>query len=132
MVSVIEEVVAERRRQDEKWGEQNHPDGPGYAAEYSYYYGPRAEVERKQNDVLARKGRLHWAGILLEEVYEALAESDPAKLREELIQVAAVAVAWVECIDRRAIPYEVVAVNADYDVECSHCPAAYDGEGCCR
>jgi hypothetical protein len=34
-------------------------------------------------------------------VAEALAEDDPTLLRAELIQVAAVAVAWVEAIDRR-------------------------------
>lgn len=36
----------------------------------------------------------------VEEVYEALAESDENKLTEELIQVAAVCVAWVENITR--------------------------------
>lgn len=30
-----------------------------------------------------------------------MAEKDPVNLRAELIQVAAVAVAWVEAIDRR-------------------------------
>ncbi|MEY9934267.1 hypothetical protein ABH926_008932 [Catenulispora sp. GP43] len=39
--------------------------------------------------------------MLLEEVYEALAEVDPAALRAELVQVAAVAAAWVEDIDSR-------------------------------
>jgi len=34
-----------------------------------------------------------WAG--------AIAERDPAKLRAELIQVAAVAVQWIQAIDRR-------------------------------
>ena len=34
---------------------------------------------------------------------KALAEVEPAKLREELIQVAAVAVAWIEAIDRREV-----------------------------
>jgi malonyl CoA-acyl carrier protein transacylase len=42
-----------------------------------------------------------WEHILTEEHYEAMAEEDPTRLREELIQVAAVAVAWVEAIDRR-------------------------------
>jgi hypothetical protein len=40
--------------------------------------------------------------ILREEVYEAFAEEDPAALRTELIQVAAVAATWVDAIDRRA------------------------------
>ena len=45
-----------------------------------------------------------WADILREEYFEALAETDPARLRVELIQVAAVAVAWVEAIDRAEAP----------------------------
>ena len=39
--------------------------------------------------------------LVREEVAEAFAESDPARLREELIQVAALAVSWVEKIDAR-------------------------------
>jgi hypothetical protein len=38
---------------------------------------------------------------LLEEVFEAMAEDSPVKLAHELTQVAAVAVAWVEAIERR-------------------------------
>lgn len=48
-----------------------------------------------------RVGKGTWRHILQEEVAEAFAELDPAPLREELIQVAAVAVAWIEAIDRR-------------------------------
>lgn len=44
-----------------------------------------------------------WLLIALEEVFEALAESDPAKLRAELVQSAAVHVAWIEAIDRRSV-----------------------------
>jgi len=43
-----------------------------------------------------------FAGMLLEEIYEALAESDPQKMRAELIQVLAVAMKMVEAIDRGA------------------------------
>jgi NTP pyrophosphatase (non-canonical NTP hydrolase) len=42
-----------------------------------------------------------WFGILMEEVYEAFAETDPAKQREEMVQVAAVAVQIIKCLDRR-------------------------------
>jgi len=56
----------------------------------------------RATDVAAAFGRVSWADILLEEVFEALAEDDPAALRVELIQVAAVAVQWVEAIDRKA------------------------------
>lgn len=65
--------MTERIKQDAKWGIQDH-DAKG------------------------------WLPILTEEVGEAakaMNENDPG-LREELIQVAAVAMAWVEAMDRRA------------------------------
>ena len=42
------------------------------------------------------------ADILAEEVAEVYAESDPDRLRAELIQVAAVCVQWIEAIDGRS------------------------------
>ncbi len=60
--------------------------------------GARAHAERA-----AKGGYLTWAHILTEEFYEAMAEEDQARLRAELIQVAAVAVAWIEQIDRRRV-----------------------------
>jgi NTP pyrophosphatase (non-canonical NTP hydrolase) len=47
---------------------------------------------------------LSWDKILVEEVAEAVeaaANGDLTALREELVQVAAVAVAWIEAINRR-------------------------------
>ena len=98
--SVLDEVADERASQDEKWGEQNHPDGTGGPG----YYSQLADLTKRLNNEYARAadGSLSWQGILKEEVYEAFAESDPVKLRTELVQVAAVAVAWIEAIDRRA------------------------------
>jgi len=93
---VLQEVCDERDEQDDKWGEQNHPDGTG---------GERAKAAADT----CRKARQRafsdedgtWLHILGEEVAEAFAEADPEKLRVELVQVAAVAVAWIEAIDRR-------------------------------
>jgi hypothetical protein len=92
---VLADVAAERARQDDKWGEQDHPDGTGA-------FKPEADAARERCERLFASGHPMWWPILLEEVYEALAEEAPIKLREELIPVAAVAVAWVEAIDRRA------------------------------
>ena len=39
--------------------------------------------------------------LLREEIAEVFVESDADRLREELIQVAALAVSWVEKIDAR-------------------------------
>jgi hypothetical protein len=94
---VLSEIAAERAAQDVKWGEQNHPDGTG-----GLIAQEEAAIERAWTNDQAAAGVLTWADILQEEVSEAFAEDDPAKLRAELVQVAAVAVAWVAAIDRRA------------------------------
>jgi hypothetical protein len=93
---VLGEIVAERTRQDVRWGEQNHPDGTAITGD-----DERAASARHTCQSMAARGEVTWRDILWEEVAEALAESDPARLRAELIQVAAVAAAWVEAIDRR-------------------------------
>lgn len=70
----LNEVDQERDRQDRKWGSQRHLD------------------DRT------------WLTILVEEVGEiarASLEHDPEGLRKELVQVAAVAVAWMEGVDSR-------------------------------
>lgn len=101
---VLAEVAEERRHQDAKWGEQNHPDGTGTKLDAA-----TRELTRENCDAEHRAGRGAWRHILSEEVMEAYAESDPAKLRAELIQVAAVAVGWIEAIDRRAHPPAALA-----------------------
>lgn len=52
-------------------------------------------------DRAAASGVLAWRDVLLEEVHEALAESDQDRLRAELLQVAAVCAAWISDIDSR-------------------------------
>lgn len=89
-------VDDERRRQLAQWGDQRHPDGTGSLTQITNMDSIRAGVERA-----AAEGRQVWANILGEEVAEVLAESDPAKLRAELVQVAAVCAAWISDIDRR-------------------------------
>lgn len=105
---VLTEVHAERNRQDRKWGEQNHPDGTGPDVWWTGHIGPARAVRdtyRALTDYHADNREsepLTWLDILREEIGEAFAESDPDALRAELIQVAAVAVQWVQAIDRRA------------------------------
>lgn len=95
---MLVEVRRERTRQHDKWGEQNHDDG-------------------------------WWTAILAEEVGEAAQAAlqahfpdDGSKtlddLREELIQVAAVAVAWIEAIDRRPSGEHEHVIDGDF---CSTC-----------
>lgn len=66
----IELIIDERKRQDEKWGKSDHSD-------------------------------FVWNAIMNEEVGEVAHEVlNPARfsLRDEVVQVAAVAVAWLESI----------------------------------
>ena len=120
---VITDVIQERIRQDLKWGEpKRQPDGTGperrplrgIAVAHEDFHGgdpldpaqaTAKQLEEFAKDAInksARIGSVTFAEILLEEVFEALAESDRAKLRAELVQVAAVAVKWVEVLDREA------------------------------
>ena len=72
------DIVEERRNQDKKWGEQNHDD-------------------------------YIWHAILTEEIgevsqailHDRFGGAAAGTVRTELVQVAAVALAWIECIDRR-------------------------------
>lgn len=98
------EVGVERERQFAKWGPQHHPDGSGACWPFlmtGLSYGTLADTARIVCDDNAEHGEGTWADILLEELFEALAEEDTVKLRKELVQVAAVAAAWVEDIDSR-------------------------------
>ena len=71
--TVAHESVEEGCRQVEKWGLQHHDHG-------------------------------YWLGILGEEFGEVakawIEEAPTEELRKELIQTAAVALSWVDCIDR--------------------------------
>lgn len=90
------EVDTERQRQLAKWGDQHHPDGTG-----SPVMREQADSARAACQYLADNGGPDWRAILLEEVHEALAESDPKALRTELVQCAAVIQAWITDIDSR-------------------------------
>lgn len=96
--AILAEVAAERRRQDERWGRQDHL---WYSSDADSAAPSRADVWRIV-ETRSREGTLRWADILLEEVAEAVNEPDDRHARAELVQVAAVAVAAIEAIDRRA------------------------------
>ena len=95
MLKVLQEILTERSRQDNKWGQQNH--GPAvWLMILSEEFGEAAReindfhflMERERNTreyVPANRAKLR----------ELL-----AKMRVELIQTAAVAVAFIESIDR--------------------------------
>ncbi len=85
-------------------GERKHgntfaeaPDGTGEWA--------RSEVNVLQalHDAAVKDGTVTRAAVFLEEVAEAMAETSDEPLESELVQVASVAVRWVERIARRFV-----------------------------
>lgn len=102
-LSVLADVNEERYQQANKWGPQHHPDQlPGSKlAGHSFKYLADAYKQSNDSDEAKAPEFTNWTNILLEEVFEALSEHDIAMLRKELVQVAAVAVAWIEDIDYR-------------------------------
>jgi len=92
----LAEVQREMERQIELWGVQHHPSGTGYALSASTLEFARDNFAKCQ-----KIGLLTWHEILEEEVHEAYVETDPQKLRTELIQVAAVALSWVRDLDTK-------------------------------
>lgn len=99
VTKIVRDLANERMRQDKLWGVQNHPNGTGMVGD-----SDRADSAKHVCQVMFRNDMGSWRDILHEEVQEAFAEHDPELLRTELIQVAAVALAWVENIDRGGQP----------------------------
>lgn len=93
---ILSDVIYERQRQHARWGRQSHPDGTGGMSAVL-----AREAAQRECDDLTVSGLLTWRAILAEEVAEAFAEVDQDRLREELVQIAAVAVQWIEALDRR-------------------------------
>jgi hypothetical protein len=99
--SVLREVLAERVRQDDRWGQQDHPmHAPGEEDGVLLLDWPFRDLEQVMKERFGY-GPPSWAVIQLEEVFEALAAKTLPEARAEFIQVAAVAVAAVESIDRK-------------------------------
>uniref|UniRef100_UPI00350E40F8 NUDIX hydrolase n=1 Tax=Nonomuraea pusilla TaxID=46177 RepID=UPI00350E40F8 len=99
LAKALADVVAERAAQDTTWGMQALPDGTGGPGTVA-----AADAARDETGAASRAGTLTWRHILMEEVLEAVAEDDPGRLRAELVQVAAVAVKWIQSLDRRSVP----------------------------
>jgi hypothetical protein len=93
---IFRSIHEERIRQDEKWGEQNHPmlNVPFTTEGMLQGQCTYKQLNDSKNDCC-------WYAILMEEVYEAFSETDHAKQREEMVQVAAVAVQIIEYLDRK-------------------------------
>src|SRR5687768_8043807 len=85
--NAIADITAERRRQDEQWGVQNH-----HPAYWLAILGK--QVGQLGSAILNRE----WADWT-----ESKRRADQ-KLRDEAVQIAAVALALIECIDAGEMP----------------------------
>lgn len=102
---IFNDIAAERARQEAKFPDQHLPNGTGpdwpiLGVPHNFWCGDAAETAKRLADTAAHHGTLTWHHVLNEEFREAAAEADPAKLRVELIQVAAVCVRWLEDLER--------------------------------
>ncbi|EJL6764546.1 TPA: hypothetical protein NIK62_000110 [Vibrio cholerae] len=97
---VIEQVIAEMVFQDMKWGESRTLNNHVWDSILSEEVG-----EVSEEAVLVWNAKL---GIKKGFASKFTLEQQTEKLRAELIQVAAVAIQWIEAIDRDSIEIEKV------------------------
>lgn len=91
---------------------QDHPSVVGYmpgwkdtdeyqaVARSIIYRIPTEELAKDLCEEAARVGVTTWAHIAVEELSEAVSAPNDTERRKELIQLAAVVVSWIECLDR--------------------------------
>ena len=105
--AVLELVFAERQSQEARYGEANlsTQSGTGPDVRWLLPYTTRSAVSIQHDlrdyyeDFEEETGSITWLHLVREEICEAFQESDPVRLAEELIQVAALCVSWVERLD---------------------------------
>ena len=100
-MTIYDEIIAERARQDAKWGEQNWPS----VDSNEYLRGSwksKEEIAKILCEAHLKNGSVTFLHIAEEEFCEVAAAPDDVARRAELVQLAAVCVQWIEAIDRRA------------------------------
>lgn len=104
---VLESVRKERARQFTQYGVNKWEDGTGPKTAWLL---PLSSVSAEEAESVLRAdyeefeeevGEITWVHLVREEIAEAFQENDPDRLEAELLQVAALAVAWVEDIRSR-------------------------------
>lgn len=91
----------ERKRQDARWGVQDH-DIAGVGESRRELYKECADEIKNSNDRFVLAGlELSWDTILLEEIYEVFSAESNEERVEELVQVLAVGMEIIENIIRR-------------------------------
>ena len=118
--AVLDLVLEERRIQEARYGEANKTLESGSGPDTRWlapYTGDSAELiqrrlRREYEDFEDEVGEVTWVHLVREEIAEAFQESDPTRLAEELVQVAALCVSWVERLDTDAL-YALLPAEED-------------------
>ena len=100
---ILSDINSERERQDIKWGIQTHPSVmyPDPENNFSLYGILSEEKSRNLNEEAFSEGRGTWSHIALEEFAESIGCTNEKDREGELIQLAAVIVAWIEDLRKR-------------------------------
>ena len=99
---LFQAIQREQDRQLAKWGQQDHPSFLEMDDDEREDRRKFSEAVKEDTDDAAKDGTLTWEHILVEELFEAKAETEnDENLKTELIQVAAVALSWIESIERK-------------------------------
>lgn len=100
---ILERVFRERQAQEVRYGIENlnTQSGTGPEARWLLPYTRDSavkiqEVLRFDYEEFEDEAQVTWLHLVREEIAEAFQEDDPTRLAEELIQVAALCVSWVE------------------------------------
>jgi len=103
--SIIRDLLLERQRQDDMWGVQDYPSVVQHADPYrsvTETYGlPSANTAREDVEISREMNYISWAGVATEELCEVVECKNDIERREELVQLGALIIAWIECIDRK-------------------------------
>jgi hypothetical protein len=102
--AALDLVLEERQAQEARYGSANVllENGTGPETRWLGPYTGQSAAQIQQilrgdyEDYEEEVGLPTWAHLVREEVAEAFQEDDPDRLREELIQVAALCVSWAE------------------------------------
>jgi hypothetical protein len=97
-IAIYSEIEVERLQQDAKWGVQDHPIR--HAGHEKQYRNDSLKATALCNFQFRIEDGT-WFEILHEEFREIFAEDTPEGQRAELVQMVAVGVAMIECIDRQ-------------------------------
>jgi len=111
--NILQLVNNEVVKQHEKWGVANQPSldltllnrpnscSPQRMCEN--YEIPSENRAKFLCELAFKSNTGTWAHIAVEELSEAISEFDAEKRKQELIQLAAVCISWIDSIDRNEI-----------------------------